>query len=45
MMDLFTGESVIVDYGILIRSDGVKLKQLNDGFISYKHYAFHFPQC
>ncbi len=28
--------------GILVRRKGLKLKCLNDGFVSYKHTAFHF---
>ncbi len=30
---------------ILARSDGLKLKRLNDAFVSYKHAAFHFIRC
>ncbi len=29
---------------ILARSNGSELKRLNDGFISYKHAAFHFTR-
>ncbi len=38
-MDFFTGESVM-DYGHY--GDCLKLKCLNDKFVSYKHAAFHF---
>ncbi len=36
---LFTGGSVIMDYGlcILTRSNCLKLKHLNGGFVSYKY--------
>ncbi len=46
-MDLFTGGSVIMDYGlsILARSDSLKLKHFNDGFVSFKHTAFGFSRC
>ncbi len=44
-MDLFTGGSY---YGlwtrILARSNGLKLKCLNDGFVFYKHTPFHFTR-
>ncbi len=30
---------------ILARNNGLKLKWLNDGFVSYKHAAFHFTRC
>ncbi len=39
-MDFSSGGSVIIDYGILDRSNSLKLKHLNDGFVSYKHAAF-----
>ncbi len=29
---------------ILARSDGLKIKHLNDGFVSYKNAAFHFTR-
>ncbi len=28
-----------------VRMNGLKLKHLNDGFVSYKHWAFHFTRC
>ncbi len=34
-----------MDYGILARSNRMKLKHLNDGFVSYKHAAFGFSRC
>ncbi len=38
--------SVIMAYGrILVRSNGLKLKCLNDEFVYYKHTAFHFIRC
>lgn len=41
-MDFLTKGSIIMVYGlILARSNGLKLKHLNDGFVSYKHTAFH----
>ncbi len=40
-MDI-TGESMIFD--ILARSNNLKVKHLNDGFISYQHAAFHFTR-
>ncbi len=30
---------------ILAGSSGLKLKHINDGFVSYKHAAFHFTRC
>ncbi len=30
---------------ILTRSDSLKLKYLNDGFVSYKYIAVHFTKC
>ncbi len=35
-MDFFNGGIAIMATG-----DGSKLKHLNDGFVSYKHTAFH----
>ncbi len=39
--------SVIMDNGILSRSDGFKVKNalMMDLFISYKHAAFYFTRC
>ncbi len=41
-INLFTGGIIIIYRGlyILSRSDSLKLKHLNDGFLSYKHAAF-----
>ncbi len=40
--------TVIIMYGswsgLLARSDGLKLKLPMDGFVSYKHTAFHFTR-
>ncbi len=38
----FTGGN-IVDYGLIFfaKSDSLQLKHLNDGFVNYKHAAFH----
>ncbi len=45
-MDFFTGGSVIMDYGLIFWPDiSLKLKHLNDLFISYKHAYFHFTRC
>ncbi len=41
-MDFITGGSVIVDYGLVFWPEVKVLKRLNDGFVSYKHTAFHF---
>ncbi len=43
----FTGENVIMDYmlSILARRDILKLKRINDVFVSYKHAVFHFARC
>ncbi len=42
-MGFFIEGSIIMDYGlVLVRRKGLKLKCLNDGFVSYKHTAFHF---
>ncbi len=38
-MDVFTGESVIMDFGYFGRNDSLKIKCL-DGFVSY--VALHF---
>ncbi len=40
-MDVFTGGSVIIDYGYFGHNGSLKLK-CHDGFVSYKHTAFHF---
>ncbi len=40
---LSAGGSVNMDYGILVRSDGLKLKCL-DRFVSYKNTAFGFTR-
>ncbi len=29
----------------LARSYGLKLKRLNDGFVSYEYTDYHFPRC
>ncbi len=44
-VDLFTGGSVIMHYGLIFlsRSENLKLKCL-DGFVSYKHASFCFPR-
>ncbi len=34
---------IIMD--ILSKSDDLKIKRLNDGFVSYKHAAFRFTRC
>ncbi len=43
LMDFFTRGSVIMHYELHIwtGSDYLKLKCFNDGFVSYKHAAFH----
>ncbi len=46
-MGFINGGSVIMDYGlfgILGRSEGLKLKCLNREFVSYKHASFHFTR-
>ncbi len=43
-MDFFTCESIVVDYKLINRRSGLKLKCLNDGFVSYILAAFHFPR-
>ncbi len=44
-MDFFIEGSVLMDYqlgyNILARSDVLKLKRINDGFVSYKQQTFH----
>ncbi len=35
---------IMVITDILARSDGLKLKRLNDGFVSHKHTAFQFTR-
>ncbi len=40
---LLTGGSIIVDYGLIFCS-GLKFKRFNDGFVFYKHAAFHFTR-
>ncbi len=44
---LFPGGSSAMHYGPILRQDTKKdmLKFLNDGFVSYKHAAFHFTIC
>ncbi len=39
----FTGWSII-DYGLFFRSDNLKVKYFNGGFVSYKHAAFLFTR-
>ncbi len=34
-MDFFTCGSIVVDYKLINRRSGLKLKRLNDGFVSY----------
>ncbi len=41
---LFPLENVIMYYCYLARIDGLKLKCLNDGFVSYKRATFHFTR-
>ncbi len=41
----FTGGSIIMDYGLLARTQGLKLKRLNDGFVSYKHSIAGLEWC
>ncbi len=43
-MDFITAGCIIMDHG-LVRSDSLKLKRLNDGFVYYKHAAFVFTRC
>ncbi len=47
LMDFFTGGALIIlDYGLLAKSDDLKLKNaLMVDFYSYKHTAFHFTSC
>ncbi len=42
-MDVFTGGRIfsLEDYGYFGQNDNLKLK-FHDGFVSYKHTAFHF---
>ncbi len=46
-MDFFTGESIIMDYGLEFWPETMvlKLKHPKDGFVYYKHKAFCFTRC
>ncbi len=46
-MAIFTGGSIIMDYGLEFWPEAtvLKIKHLNGGFVSYEHAAFHFTRC
>ncbi len=36
--------SIVMDYELVFWPEAIKLKGINEGFVSYKHAAFHFTR-